>query len=191
MKNPTDQHDEMLIDYLEDDLEAPLKEDLKVLLQNSPQDQKKLKGLEHTKTIVKALAGVKVPSDDVFFAQLESKIMSQLDNPMSEDSDLELPSNVVPLRPRRWLQVAASAAVIVVVGFGVWRALTPGGVTLQGEAVASRDLLISTSAQNLDSFSDSLVNARGDSDLIMDIAAQRIDSLSQEETASVFDRLMK
>jgi hypothetical protein len=179
--------EEMLIDYMENDLEAPLQKDLQVLLQNSVEDRNKLKALERTKTIVRVVADIKVPNDDAFFLKIESQIMSKLDDVVPETAR----NNVLSFQQRRWLQVAIAACLVLVVGVGVVKLVTSSKVERQGEPVASNDLLISTSASDLDSFSDSLVNNRNDSDLIMEIAAQRIDSLSQKETASVFGRLME
>jgi hypothetical protein len=81
---------------------------------------------------------------------------------------------------------------LIVVGSLIWSSLKfQGQLPTNVAGVIPGDVLVSASASDLESFSDSLVNDRSESDFFFEVAAQKIDTLSHDETASVFDRLME
>lgn len=166
---------ELWVDYLENDLEAPLKKDLDLVLANSVHEQKALRDLKTTKTLVKATAQTAEP-DEAFFDKLHAGIMSNLDRKIED--------NVVVLPQRRWAPVAAAVAVVIL-GALIWSTLKQQGHLPAGER--SGDVLISESASDLEAFSDSLINDQSESDFFFEVAAQKIDSITQAETNSLFD----
>ncbi|HEX4925387.1 MAG TPA: hypothetical protein VFV50_14940 [Bdellovibrionales bacterium] len=166
---------ELWVDYLENDIEAPLKKDLDLVLTNSTHEQKTLKDLKTTKALIKATVSAAEPND-AFFDKLHAGIMSNLDKKVED--------NVVVLPQRRWAPVAAAVAVVIL-GAVIWSSLRQQGHVPAGER--SGDVLISESASDLEAFSDSLINVQSESDFFIEVAAQKIDSLPQAETNSLFD----
>jgi len=172
--------EELWVDYIEDDLDPSLKEDLELVLDNSSQERRHLETLKLARAVAKVSGPAIEPKSDPFFAQLEQTIMSRLDE--------KLDDNVVVLPVRRWFVPAAAAIVLLVVGSLVWKNLQKEGVSFDRKS-GHGDLLVSTSAQDLDSFSDSLINDQNEGDFFVEVAAQKMKTLSQDETASFFNRL--
>jgi hypothetical protein len=167
---------ELWVDYLENDLEAPLKKDLDLILANSDFDKKNLRDLKITKSLIKASVPVG-EREDAFFDKLHGNIMTNLDRKTDD--------GVVIFPRSSWIPVAAAIALVVIGGLVLSQLRKSGQVPrhLRG------DILISESALNLDAFSDSLINDQSEGDFFIEVAAQKMDSLTQAETANFFDHL--
>jgi hypothetical protein len=177
--NARNNRDELWIDYLENDLEGPLKEDLELILDHSAPDRKRLESFKIAKSIVKASALKVDTKNDLFFEKMHKNIMGNLEQRLDE--------NVVVLPQRKRSMAVAAAIVLVLVGSSLWWSLK-----YQGQiAKQPGDIFVSTSALDLDTFSDSLINNQSDSDFMLDVASQKINTLSHDETASVFNELME
>ncbi len=174
-QNPNNR-DELLVDYLENDLEAPLKKDLELLLEHSPENRRTLRDLKIARTVTTLAAGESGGSD-AMFARMHDNIMANLDRKVED--------NVVVLPVRRRLVAVAAVLALVVLGGLIMSQMRKQG-TVRG---FMGDVLISESASDLDAFSDSLINSSSDSDFFMEVAARKIDSLPQDETASFYDQL--
>ncbi|MEQ1877360.1 MAG: hypothetical protein ABL958_12010 [Bdellovibrionia bacterium] len=169
--------EELLIDYLENDIEPPLKKDLDLILSESQLDRRRLRSLKITRAAAHAAAGAVDDTDDSKFSRMHDAIMSNLDR--------KLIDNVVVLPARkRFVPVAAAVALVLVGSVILWNLRTTAG-----RIGASGDVLISESASDLEAFSDSLINTKTDDDFFIEVAARKMDSATSDETASFFNQL--
>lgn len=171
--------EELLIDYLENEVEPTLKKDLDLVLESSELDRRRLWSLRSTRKAVSLSAG-EAKIDDRKMASLHDAIMANLDKKL-EDNIVVLPAR------KRFVPVAAAVVVFILGSIVVWNMRRSGELGRSNSTVIAGDMFISTSASDLDAFSDSLINDKSDSDFFMDVAASKIDELPQNEAAAIFE----
>jgi len=104
------------LEYLEGELEPSLKEDLKILLKNSPADRNCLNQLERVKNLVKESDEEALPEDGRYYDDLHDRIMAAIEEePLaSEEKEEDKPVNEVKRSwtasvwcafARRWMPV--------------------------------------------------------------------------------------
>lgn len=176
------------IDFLEGEVDPSLREDLARMLQNKPAAQAAVNDYARIKKGVKKTNDIKLNLDDQYFENLHSKIMTAVETQTAPKE-----AEVIPLIRRRWVPVAAAAALVIVLG-GVF---VNHVKDLQGQKPAdkvarvSQDWLIQTSAKNPGAFSETVISNEDDSDLLMDATARKLDRMSDDEAKKIINELIR
>jgi hypothetical protein len=183
---------ELLIDYMENDLSEGLRSDLNLVVRNSPSRDKTLRAFAETKKLVKAAEPAMPGLGEEFFDKLHGRIMSEV--------SVTKPSSARVLRARLWLGerswrsyaalAATAAAVLLVSGATLFSFLKPN-VQFQSAGTDRGDMLLSISVEVPEAFADSLLNDRASSDFYLDAVAQKVAQLEEKNASNLIDRLGK
>ena len=66
------------VDYLEDDLDPSLKQDMELLLKHSAQDRQILQSLKNVKEAVQSIDEAPLPEDGRYYKELHDRIMAEV-----------------------------------------------------------------------------------------------------------------
>ena len=186
-KNFDDQ--DMWVDFLEDELDESLKDDLKKMLEHSPEARESLEELKGLRRAIKSSSeDIKVPEDPAYYAEKHDAIMSGI-----KKSKVQSPV-VVKLFQEKTLRVAAAVALIIVSGGIIWESLQmtdkspqPAGV----EMAKSSQWFLESTARNPEVVPQTVITHEGEIDIYMDATAEKLESMSDKEAKDLMQRLSK
>ncbi|MCB0394841.1 MAG: hypothetical protein KDD25_09785 [Bdellovibrionales bacterium] len=182
-KKPID--DEVWVDYIEDELDPSLKDDLDTYISHSPDLDGTVRDLQFARTQLEKIGSeVEIPEDEKFYENLHDKIMARV-----EKTNVQSPV-VVRLferRTLRWVAGAAAAIVMLVTGFAVLNnsETIPGKV----KVAKSSNWLIESTVQNPGLIPDTKISPGVENDVLMDAAANKLQKMSDKERESIYKRL--
>jgi len=178
-----DEINELLVDYLEKDISEGLKNDLDLVITNSPTRSKSLQALAETRKIVKSSEPQVADPGDAFFDQLHSKIMAEVGR-TAPQKRIRL-----WLGERTWTNGAAAAVVLLLAGSVFFNLLKPT-VTIQSAGVENQgDMLLSISVEVPEAFADSLLNDTNADDFYMDAMAGKVAQLEESHATDIMNEL--
>jgi hypothetical protein len=183
MKYKRDEINELLIDYLENDLAEGLKNDLNLVVRNSPARNKSLRAFEETKKIVKS-AEPNLPNlSDSFFDQLHEKVMADI-------SQLKPRSRVsLWFGEQSWRSIAAVAVMVLVSGALFFTLFKPSLTFKSAGTEKTGDMLLSISVKVPEAFSSSLLNDRDEADFFMDAMAEKVAQLEEKNASNLINEI--
>jgi len=183
---PSSRHveDQLLLDFLEGEMDADLKEELEQALAESDQDARAYAALQATRKIV---AGprqqVPMPSDKRF-DQLHDQLMHRIDHTKIESKVFRSIKNPRFVVSFLLLCLVCSSVLFLVQSF------KPGVqyLTAKNSQEDKRDIFVTVSVEMPESVLDTLISDRGEGDLLFEAAAQRIGQMDGEEARSFFGK---
>lgn len=188
--------DSLLVDHLEGELEEWLSDDLKLLMKEDSELASELKVLKATRNLVAQASPAQIPSDDAYFDNLHSKIMSKV-------NQTSVSTGAPAWTQRRLFEVphlrfAASFAFFVLVGWSALnllddRKLAPDAIigSQSGQIAAADSLLIETTAQDPNALADSMFAVDPGSELVLDAAALKLENLPESAAGEAIDSIME
>ncbi len=184
MKYKRDEINELLVDYLENDVSEGLKNDLDLVVRNSSVRGKTLKALGETRKLVKAAEPIMPNLSDDFFNKLHDKVMAQVAEQKPRTRVL------LWLEDQSWQTYAAAIAFVLLTGSVLFSVLKPT-VTFQTAGLENPhgDMLLSISVEVPEVFADSLLNDRNSSDFYMDAMAEKVAQLEEHNANNLIDSI--
>lgn len=173
------------LDYVEKELEPAMRAQMKAILKKSPQDQKIVEEIQSTKDLIKAHDVAVAESaggaaEDDFFAQIESKIMAQVEKTeikkiSAKDRVLEKVVSKLT-RHRKHLARSAMLAGIVTTAFLTYQFVATQSLNTRWDVTTEI-------AQHVQTEGDiaSLMTYQSEHDFLVDVASQSLDHLTKEQ----------
>lgn len=196
--------DELLIDYIEGECDADLKQDIERLLANSSELRRRYNMLSNLKRELMSseqrLAPLPAPlsssgssgsssdSAEDYFKQFEDRIMARV--------------GTTEMQPKVWIQIQNNgwkyAAAVVVVVLGGWMLQSGLGMRHPLNTAAHHQpsteinrLMVETTISNPASLGDSVISDEDKIDLFMDVTAQKMERQSDEENQHMLEKLKR
>lgn len=176
-----DDKKEVWVDYLENELDPSIKEDLSRVLTHSRSDEKFLTGLANLRTSLKKTdASVK---EATFNEALYSSIMSEV-----EGSKITPRWRIEIFRPQFLIAVAASAvAVIIGVTLTQLNVTPPSVAEVKG---TQNDWLLEASLDDPQALAQTVNDYQADNDFVFEALANKMYGLSDDEVSVRFEELI-
>ena len=180
---------DLWLDYLENDVDESLKNDLKLHSEICVRCKKSLLEMRTLTTTLKNLPQMNMvmPSDSTF-NRIRSEIMSSVEKTHIENS-------VTIKRTQLKVIFGATAAAFVLVfgsifGPSVWNQVGNNQMRSSTRTENAEDRLMVESAQNdVQVFGNIILNQQDSDDLVMDAAAEKLSLMSDQEARTKIDQL--
>lgn len=183
------QKEERWIDFLEDELERSLKEDLSIIATHSEEDQKLLKSLQKTRHLLETAGPYEtsIPIDEAYYDSLHDKIMQNIEVQ-------EVASPVVANFQKHMVQYAVAACLLIVSGISLYAPMMEFFGPSKAAKVAKinkPDWILEETNPIEANFSDTVLTYEDENDFILDTTANEIKGLSDKKLREVFDKAIQ
>ncbi len=184
MSGPRDLDESIWIDYIEDELDPSLRDDLTTLIPHSGENKEILKDYQSIRgNLEKVGKAIEVPTDENYFNDFHDRIMARVKN-----TKMQSPV-VVRLFQKRVYRAVAGVALFLIIGSAIWNtANLTGGKPGDIEVAKSSNWLLESSVKNPEMVPNTVLTP-GETDMVMDAAAEKLDKMSEKEREQVFRRL--
>jgi hypothetical protein len=213
-KKPAYYTEDLWLEHVESELERSFEEDLDLLLKNSSSDRKIVESLERTRQAIKKSDEVALPENGQYYADLHDRIMGSIDgitpeSPVRASGKMSVPKAMKKtLRNAKfaWPALMGTISMSLLVASIGWFAMTAGQNRAQVEssgAVAHAEQLaeqlsedgltrgLASASDVVPSFSQSMVGYESESDLLAQVAVERLKGLDSEQMSQAFESLKK
>lgn len=199
-KKRTHGDDDLWLEHIEDELEPNLDDDLTVLLKNSRGDRKIVDGLIRTRRAIKQADEVSLPESGQYYDDLHDRIMASIE-PMIHQTTPDDPQPLVRRPARRtkyaWPSFIGALSISALVASVGWFVFKTGHSGAQLGASLAHELLnedgvargIASASDVVPSFSQSMVGFESESDLLAQVAADRMKGLDGDQLGQVLESL--
>lgn len=185
------------LEFLEEELDSELQDDLKLLLKNSLADRRILESLESTRKSVERSGEVALPEDGRYYDKLHDKIMASIDS-------LDQPAAISTLRQKsgHWVNIFGTAVLSILVAVASLEVfkVTHSSDVSEG-SVASHEAVLENQSEEqtlamLDSseqlaLAQNVVGYGGDLDFMSDVVDQRIRAMDPVQARELMKRLVR
>jgi hypothetical protein len=177
-------NEEVWIDYIEDELDPSMKDDLDTYISHSPELDSEVKDFQMVRSQLEDLGShYKVPEDEEFYNRLHDKIMARVEN-------TQMQSNVVvQLTRKRTLKYAGAIAASLVMAISAWVVYEQNSVPSNVKVAKSSNFLLENTAKNPDAIPETNINPALESDMLIDAAASKLKRMSDSERENLYKKL--
>jgi hypothetical protein len=176
--------DEWWLDYIEGEIDAETRAEMKALLRSSGKDQELVKSISDTKTLLKE-APEEPKFSDTQLDALHDRIMAGI-----EDVVIEAPPKLrVKLRPevRRYLRAGTMTLVFALLGLSLARHLSHESPNTQWDVSQQ---MAQHGHENPDELAQ-LMTYQNETDFFVDVASQSLDHLTKEQFETLLQSTRK
>lgn len=165
------------IDYMENELDETLRQDLLLHLNGCSSCQENLKGFEAVRKSFVKREVVREPNFDA----IHNKIMQRVQNEVIEAPEFSW--------RHQWWTVATAACLVLVMGGVVYKNTSPSPERPSYSITADDKLIVENASQDPQVFGDILLSHQESEDLVFDIAAEKLSHMSDKEVGTVFEKM--
>jgi hypothetical protein len=201
------------VDMVEGEVDPNLEEDLSLLLKNSSSDRKIVESLEKTRHAIKKSDDVPMPESGQYYTDLHDRIMASINEVAPSAPSLAAPKGRHSETLKKsftgakfaWPSLFGALSLSVMVAFISWFGLKTGltqsksidsaasmALEPKPEPMTAGDSVergLASVGDVVPSFSKSMVGFENESDLVAQVAAERLNGLSNEQLNRVLETL--
>ena len=172
--------DELMIDYMEKDLDPNLQKDVELLLRHSAEDRVILNNLEKVKNNLKNMESKEDEFDEVFFKNMHDKIMKKVEQTEiqpAQNEKIKIPKWYGETFKKYYWRGTMLATLGLSLSIMSYQSISHFRQNIPQEI----STIVQMSAQSPEAFSQSVIGYQTESDFFMDVVQENIEDLSQEK----------